>query len=148
MWQRYATINWAAAYAAPLFALEALLLLVVGGILNRLPLDQRGIRRAAGCLLIALALAYPLLAPVFGRPWQAAEILGLAPAPTAMGTLGFLLLARGRSPILLWPIPALCCLADVAVLLAMGEAQHWVLLAGATIAAAGLVTRPHTPPQR
>ncbi len=27
LWQRYATINWAAAYAAPLFALEALLLI-------------------------------------------------------------------------------------------------------------------------
>jgi hypothetical protein len=147
MWERYATINWTAAYAAPLFAIEAILLLIIGGILNRLPLERRSLRRGAGCLLIVLALAYPLLAPMFGRPWQAAEIFGISPAPTAVATLGFLLLAGGRSSVLLWPIPVLCCLADAAVLMAMDEAQQWVVLAAATVAAASLVPHAHTPPQ-
>ena len=77
VWERYATINWTAAYAAPLFALEALLLVIVG--LNRLAFEPRGVRGVGGVLLVALALGYPLLAPLFGRPWQGAEFFGIAP---------------------------------------------------------------------
>ena len=128
-WQRYATINWAAVYVAPVFALEALLFLILGG-MNRLPFDQRGLPRIAGLALIAFALAaYPLLAPLSGRPWAEAEIFGIAPDPTAIGTLGFLLLARSRAPLVLLPIPVLWCLASGGTLRAMDEVQAWVPLA-------------------
>jgi hypothetical protein len=136
LWQRYAAINWGAAYVAPLFALEALLLLVTGGLFNSLLLDRRGLRRIAGFLLIVLALAYPLLAPLFGRPWQAAEFFGLAPDPTAIATLGLLLLARHRTAIALWPIPVLWCLASGATLWAMADPQAWIPLATALLAVA------------
>ena len=125
VWERYATINWGAAYAAPLFAVEALLLGIVG--FNALALDPRSARGLAGVLLVALALAYPLLAPVFGRSWQGAEVFGIGPDPTAIATLGFLLLARGRAVFLLYPIPLLWCLVSALTLWAMADAQAWIL---------------------
>jgi len=126
VWERYATINWTAAFAAPLFAIEALLLVIVGGGLNRLAFEPRGARSVGGVLLVALALAYALLAPVFGRPWQGAEVFGIAPDPTAIATLGFLLMARGRSIFLLYPIPLLWCLVSGLTLWAMADAQAWI----------------------
>lgn len=136
VWQRYATINWTAAYAAPLFALEALLLLIVG-IRDRLVLEHRGARAAGGVLLTALALGYPLLAPLFGRPWQGAEFFGIAPDPTAIATLGFLLAARGRSVLVLYPVPLLWCFLSGLTLWAMADAQAWVMaLASAILALA------------
>ena len=122
VWERYATINWVAAYAAPLFAIEALLFLILGGAFNRLSFAWRQVRGMAGILLVALALGYPLLAPMFGRPWHGAEFFGIAPDPTAIATLGFLLVARGRSTLLLYPIPLLWCLASGLTLLAMAQA--------------------------
>jgi hypothetical protein len=133
VWERYATINWTAAYAAPLFAIEALMLATVG--LNRLAFERRSARSVGGILLVALSLGYPLLAPVFGRPWQGAEVFGIAPDPTAIATLGFLLMARGRFVPVLYPIPLLWCLASGLTLWAMADAQAWILALVLTILA-------------
>jgi hypothetical protein len=132
VWERYATINWTAAYVAPLFAVEALLL-IVG--LKRPMIEPRSARGMGGVLLVVLALGYPLLAPAFGRPWQGAEYFGIAPDPTAIATLGFLLMARDRSVLLLYPIPLLWCLASGLTLWAMADAQGWVLVAAPAILA-------------
>jgi hypothetical protein len=126
VWERYAAINWAAAYAAPLFAIEALLLLVVG-VRDRLWLEPRGARGGFGILLIALALGYPLLAPLFGRPWQGAEFFGIAPDPTAIATLGFLAMTPGKSALSLYSVPVLWCLTTSLTLWAMEDAQAWML---------------------
>jgi hypothetical protein len=140
LWVRYATINWAAVYVAPLFALEALLLLVVGGLLAGLAFDRGGVRRWVGMLLVACALVVqPLLAPLSGRPWAAAELFGIAPDPTAIGTLGFLLLARGRLLPLLFPIPVLWCLVSGATLWAMKAPEAWLLPAAAALAMAAAI---------
>jgi Family of unknown function (DUF6064) len=136
LWQHYATINWAAAYVAPIFGLQALLLLVLGGFLDRLTLGWRD-ARLAGLLLTAFALAgYPLLAPLFGRPWAAAEIFGIAPDPTAIGTLGLLLLARGRAAILLLPVPLIWCLVSATTLWAMEAREAWIPAAAGVLAVA------------
>ena len=148
LWQRYAAINWAAAYVAPLFALEALLLLVAGAA-GRLSFDRRGARRIAGFALIIFALvAYPTLAPLFARPWTGAEIFGIAPGPTAIGTLGLLLLARGRLTFALLPIPLLWCLADGVTLWSMQAGQAWVPLAAGLLAAAAACIQPPDPKAR
>jgi hypothetical protein len=148
LWRLYATINWAATYVAPLFAAEALLLLAVGGVLDRLSFDRRDARRIAGLALVTLGLAYPLLAPLSGRPSQGAEIFGFAPDPTAIATLGFLILAPGRLAWLLYPIPLLWCLASGLTLWAMEDAQAWVPFAAAVLsvgaAAPGLRTMPQS----
>jgi hypothetical protein len=140
-WTRYATINWAAVYVAPLFALQAALLLVIGAA-SRWEFDARGPRRLADIALLALALLYPLLAPLGGRPWAQAEIFGIAPDPTAIGTLALLLLLRARWCAVLLPIPILWCVASGVTLLAMESAVAWLPPAAALAAAALAVVQP------
>lgn len=129
---RYSTINWAAAYFAWLFAVEALLLAWLGVAAGRVRFGWRG--GAAGLVgggLFAGALGlYPLLAPAAGRGWAQAEIFGIAPDPTVLGTLGLLVLAEGeaRARRSLMVMPLLWCLLSGATLLAMGSPEAWILL--------------------
>lgn len=113
LWNRYATINWAAAYVAPAFAVEAVLLVAAGSLPNALTFDRRGPAVWAGYLLLTFALVgQPLLAPMQGRAWASSEIFGIAPDPTAILTLGMLLLARGKMLPLLLAVPLLWCLVS------------------------------------
>jgi hypothetical protein len=119
--ERYATINWAAEYFAAGFAIEALLLLWIGIVRSRLAF-RMGARVAErvglGLFLFALAVQ-PLVGPLVGRKWSQLELFGLAPDPTAVATLGVLLLATGRAPWALLPVPILWCAISGATLLAM-----------------------------
>ncbi len=111
-WQRYAAINWAAAYVAPVFALQAALLLAAAW---RAPpaAPTQGVRRLIGSALIAGAVfVYPVLAPLSGRDWAGAEFFGMAPDPTVIATLGCLLQLRWRLAVTLLPIPLLWCIAS------------------------------------
>ncbi len=124
LWQRYATINWAATYAAWLFALEVALLVGLGVI--RKAVSFRIHRSAGGIVgvgLLVLAVGlYPLLAPILGRSWRQAEVFGMAPDPTVLATLGLLLSAEGRSRWSLLLVPVLWCLFSGATLWAMWSA--------------------------
>jgi hypothetical protein len=127
-WKRYVTINWAAIYAVPLFALEALLLawigVIRGGLTFRLSRDAPGI---LGIALFILSLSlYPMIAPLVGRGWPQAEIFGVAPDPTVIATLGLLLLTEGRPRWELLAVPVLWCVISGATLLAMGSPEAWV----------------------
>ena len=94
----------------------------------------------AGYLLLAFALAaQPLLAPLQGRAWTSAEIFGIAPDPTAIGTLGLLLLARGRLLPLLLPIPLLWCLLSGITLCTLGAPEAWAPFAAAALTLAALI---------
>ena len=140
LWDRYAAINWAMAYAVPAFGLEALLLAIVAA-RGGLAFDKRDIAGRAGLLLAAIGLVvYPLLPPLFGRPWTEMEAFGIAPDPTAIATLGVLLAMSGRLPVLLLPIPLAWLLLSGLTLRTMGDAQGWLLLltAGAAIAVLAL----------
>ena len=141
LWHRYAAINWAAFYIAPFFGLQALLLLV-GGLLDRLRFDQSGVRHAAGCGLVTFALVgYPLLAPLSGRPWAGAEIFGITPDPTVIATLGFLVFVRAKMALLLMPIPILWCVISSTTLLAMDAWVGWIPAAAGLLALAALALR-------
>jgi len=85
LWKRYATINWAATYFALVFAIEAVLLVWP----TFRPRRDAVARLGVGLFVSSLAL-YPLLAPLLGRGWRQAEVFGVAPDPTALGTLGLL----------------------------------------------------------
>jgi hypothetical protein len=133
LWHRYAGINWAIAYVAPAFALEALLLLLVA-FGSRVAVGPHRIIAWIGYLLLALAtVGVPLL---HERERSTSEIFGIAPDPTVIATLGFLLLLRGRLVWLLSPIPVLWCLFSGLTLLTMGEKQAWVLFATAALTVA------------
>lgn len=85
--QRYAPINWAMGYTGPIFVLQAL---VFAGLALRPRikglLSRRALRLGHGMILAALA--YPVLALLQGRGMASAEVLGIAPDPTALASLG------------------------------------------------------------
>lgn len=139
LWNRYATINWAIAYAVPFFWLQALLLAGLG-VAGRLAFDRRDFTAQVGLLLTLAGLgAYPFLSPLLGRPWRSVEVFGVAPDPTAIATLGILLLASGRLTALLFPIPLLWLVISGVTLCTMADPQAWapILAAGLVIAAVG-----------
>ncbi|UVC18139.1 DUF6064 family protein [Mesorhizobium onobrychidis] len=137
LWSRYAVINWAIAYVAPAFGLQALLL-AFGATRGGLAFGRRDIAGRLGLLIAVVGLvAYPLLPPLFGRPWASAEVFGIAPDPTAIVALGVLLAASGGLVPLLFAIPLLWLLLSGLTLHAMGDPQAWLpLLAAATTVAA------------
>ncbi|MGE5161999.1 MAG: DUF6064 family protein [Betaproteobacteria bacterium] len=134
-WQRYATINWAAVYFAGAFALQAVLL-VWAGVAGRLDFGGTSRRRRyAGLALIATALAVlPLAALVSGRPERQIEVVGLSPDPTAIVTLGLLLLAQ-RAHGVLYVVPVLWCLASGLTLWTMNAPDAFVPPLAALLAA-------------
>src|SRR5438477_8345451 len=110
LWTRYATINWAASWFAAAFAVEALLLILVGAVGGGLFLGgtaERVRRAGVGIFLFALA-AQPLIGPALGRPWRQIEIFGIAPDPTVIATLG-ILTAAARTRWELMVIPLIWC---------------------------------------
>jgi hypothetical protein len=120
--QRYTLINWAAPWFAALFAFEAALLAWFGACRGRLDAGPGNpIRRPVGLGLYSFGLAaYPFLYPLYGHDWARSELFGVAPDPTAVGTLGILLLMKGKGAWLLWPAPILWCLLSGATLRALG----------------------------
>jgi hypothetical protein len=149
LWNRYATINWAIDYVVPLFALQAVLLLINGTALGGLEFNRRDIAGGTGLLLAAVGLiAYPLLPALFGHSWSATEIFGIAPDPSVIATLGFLLTARGRFRPLLLPIPLLWLLLSAATLGTMGDAQAWLPLLSVVLTLAALFLPAATKPFR
>ena len=137
-WERYTTINWAAAYVAPAFALEGLLLIWAGAIEEKLRvLRWHGpAGMAAVALFGAAVVAYPLLAPLMQRPWAAAEVFGIAPDPTAIATLALLAIIDAPRRSLLMAIPLAWCAISAATLWTMGAADAALILAAALAAIA------------
>ena len=157
--QRYATINTAGPWFALAFGVEAAVLAVLAfaGIRWRVS-DAGDPRRAIGvALLVAGWLAWPLAGPLLGRPWTQAEVFGIAPDPTAVATLGLLLLvqaghARPRASLvrLAWPVPVAWCLVSGATLWTMDAPEAPLLPVLALLALigsrVGWVARPSTRP--
>jgi hypothetical protein len=130
--QRFMAINWAAEYAAWAWVAQGVALAWWGGVRGRLgwrfdagEIEHRsprsGVARAAGAVVALVALlAWPLLGRLSGGSWAAAESFAVMPVPTALATLGFLLLAQ-RPPWWLFVVPVLSC--------ALGGALAWMLQA-------------------
>jgi hypothetical protein len=141
LWQRLAPIHWLAGYIVPLFLLQAAAMLALA-LQGAVQGHGDRLRRAVGLsLLVGALLVYPLLAGLAGRPWVQAEFVGLASDPTAIATLGLLLLLRGprRTLRALWVLPLTWCGLSAATLWTMGSAQGWVLCAALMLA--GLAAR-------
>jgi hypothetical protein len=141
--QRYATINWAATWFAAVFALQALMLLAMA---------WRGVPAVQGAptqsplglgLLAGAVLLMPALGVLFGRPWQEAEVFGLTPDATVLGTLGILLLlGGGRFAAWPWLAPLAWCAIGGATLFALELPWAGVLpMAGLAAVIAGLAHR-------
>jgi hypothetical protein len=122
-------------YVAPAFWLEGLGLLGLAAFRRGLPL-RVGTRRPwfAATLFAVVLLGYPLLAPVAGRPWSSAALLGIMPDPTVVGTLAVLGVAVGRERWWLLPIPLLWCLLTGITLWGLGRWDWFVAPTGALLA--------------
>jgi Family of unknown function (DUF6064) len=140
LWLGYATINWAIAYVAPVFVLEAVLLVLMMGMADR-PLFavDRSVAAGIGLALYLYALVlHPLVPWIDGRSLRSAEVFAIAPDPTAIATLGLLTLASRPAAILLGIIPAAWCLASSATLHAMGSSLATIPLAAVVLAVLAL----------
>jgi hypothetical protein len=133
---RYATINWAAPYAAAAFAGEALLLLLIGAIDRFSLCPDAGWAAGVGVGLYAFALVIqPLIGPLLvGRVWSQVEIFGIAPDPTVVATLGVLLLTTARLCLALLPVPVAWCAVSGATAWAMRSPDAWVMPAAGLLA--------------
>ena len=126
---RYGTVNWAAPTLAWGFYAESALLAGLG-LSGRIVFVQRGRGARLGIgLLVAAASVWPVLAPLDGRPWREAEVIAIAPDPTAIATLGLLALAeRSRWTALLYVAPVLWLAVSTLTLVTMGAWQGWAVL--------------------
>jgi hypothetical protein len=133
---RYATLNTAAPAFAWLFGLEAALLFGIGVAAGRMSFDRpAGAAGRVGLAIFLFALfVLPFASPVLGRGWRAAEIFGVAPDPTAIGTLGILLLARAKARWLLMIVPAAWCVVTGAILYTLKSPDFWIAPLAAAIA--------------
>jgi hypothetical protein len=127
---RYATLTWSARYYAWGFGFEAVLLLWTGVVRGRLAFE----RRAAGLAIFLFALVVqPLIGPLLGRRWSQVEIFGVAPDPTAIATLGLLLLVTGRVRWELMVVPLTWCVISGATLLSMKAPDAWIPFAATVL---------------
>ena len=126
---RYATLTWSARYFAWGFGVEAALLLWTA-LRGRLIFE----RRLAGLAIFLAALVVPPLSgPLVGRTWRQVEVFGVAPDPTAVATLGILLLAAGRVRWELAALPLLWCAVSGATLLSMHAPDAGIPIAAAVL---------------
>jgi hypothetical protein len=127
---RYAKLSWIAVYFAWGFGLEAALLLWTGLLRGRLAFE----RRPVGLAVFLLALVvHPLIGSLLSRSFRQVEVFGVAPDPTAIGTLGILLLATGRLRWELIAVPVLWCVISGASLAAMDAPAAWIMPAAAAL---------------
>ena len=144
LWLRYATINWAAAFMAPAFVVEAVLLAAsawrAGTDVAR-PAPRVRSTSIAGWSMLAAALGYGAIALVSTRGIRAAEVFGITADPTALATLGALLIAPLPLRTALMPIPLAWCFVSGTTLWAMG-APEAPLLPLAALCALGAVVAP------
>lgn len=131
-----ATIDFLAPLYGGFFLVQAALLGWSGVLRGRLRGGFPG--DAAGWAGLSLAgigiLGYPLLALALGRTWPSLPIVGVTPDPTAMLTLGLLLLGGGRPPRHLFVVPALWALVAGVTGWMLGTPERLLLPAAAVAA--------------
>lgn len=110
----FALINFMAPVFAAFFVIEAMLLAWVfvfkGDVVLRVDRDLAS-WTGIGLMIFAMAI-FPLLGELAGHGWPQAAVFGVAPSPTLVYTLGVLLLAQPRMPVLPAVIPILWALVS------------------------------------
>lgn len=146
VWQRYAPVNWAMAWLAPLFAVQAA---IFAGLALRGPRARAATRPARWIghgLLLAGTVAYPFLAPLQGRTLAGAEVAGLAPDPTAVaGLAAALLIAKGWRRLAVLLLPALWLAQSALTLYVLNGPAALPPALALAAALAGLATPEHRP---
>ncbi len=121
-WQRYAELFLAAPWLAAACWVQAGLLAGAAWLPPREDIETPDTIRWIAGVLIAVGIAYPLLAVLPGRPWSQAEVFGWLPDPTALVTIGALIALAGLPR---WTRATLAVLPLVS--LSLGAATRWLL---------------------
>ncbi|SCZ62749.1 DUF6064 family protein [Thiohalomonas denitrificans] len=142
----YAEIFLAAPWFAVGFALQGLLL-ITAGTLGRLRFawGTDAVGGVGAMLLFYAAVGHPLIGILSGREWEAIELFLLTPDPTAIGTLGLLLMISGRSTWMLALGPLLWCVISGATYWVMEADSGAGVIFAALVAFAAMVARSLVP---
>ena len=149
---RYSELNWAGRYIGQAFIVEGVILILIA-------ITAVGIEKApsfrspaaiTGILLTVCGLIlYPLIGPLLGGSWLGAETFGIHADPTAVATLGLILLTlRGAALWIAAVIPALWLGISGLTLLVLDLPWASALLIAPGIALAGLVCKSTLGPRR
>ncbi|MEQ8824305.1 MAG: DUF6064 family protein [Filomicrobium sp.] len=127
-WQRYATINWAAPYVAPIFVVQAVLLFWLASdralrFKCEVSETQRALAVVAGVFAI---VGYPAIAAFEGN-WKQAEVVGLAPDPTVLLTMALLAVVTGRKAAVALVVPVLWVVITALTQWTLGLTQFAIL---------------------
>ena len=137
----FTAIHWLGPWWAVAFLLQAMLWLAWLAA-ARPACAAHGPMRVAGLLLMGAATAWPALSLALQRPLWQAEVVGLAPDPTVLLSLGLLLtLQPARLGALLLVLPLAWCLFSGATLWALAQPHAMVLPLAGAAALARLVLR-------
>ncbi|OJA07038.1 DUF6064 family protein [Halomonas sp. QHL1] len=141
--QRYAELNWAGGYVGYAFIAQAMLLVVMA--LTGWGIDKAS-RRTSLPVVMGTAITLfgliimPLMAPLSGGSWYQAEVFGIHANPTAVTTLGLvLIMLRGFALWIAVIIPALWLVVSGLTLQVLDSSGATVLFAVLAIALVGLV---------
>lgn len=141
--QRYAELNWAGGYVGYAFIAQAVLLVVVAltgwGTGNAPRVTNPPVVIGTAIALFGLIIM-PMMAPLSGGSWYQAEVFGIHADPTAVTTLGLVLIVlRGFALWIATIIPALWLVVSGLTLQALDATGAAVLFAVLVIALVGLV---------
>ncbi len=98
-------------FMAPIYGMawigQGLLLAWSGLYLGTVRFDFRASRPGAPAKVLTLfgLVIYPLVLLLLGHDWKSLPVVGTAPNPTAIFTVGLLLASRDRPPVLLFIVP-------------------------------------------
>ncbi|EHA15415.1 hypothetical protein [Halomonas sp. HAL1] len=141
--QRYAELNWAGGYVGYAFIAQAVLLVLMA--LTGWGMDNAP-RATNPPVIIGIAitlfglLIMPLIAPLSGGSWYQAEVFGIHADPTAVTTLGLvLIMLRGFALWIAVIIPALWLVVSGLTLQALDSTGAAVLFAVLALTLVGLV---------
>lgn len=144
--RHYATIDWAAPYYAAAFVAQALVMLWQGTLRGGWSFGpSKRLAQSVGRFLVVFALmGQPLLALLAGRRLVEAQFFGVAPDPTAVATLGVLLMLH-RPSVAAMIVPLAWCAISGAFAWAMAARDALVTpLAGLLVLATLVATRSRT----
>lgn len=134
-WAFFAAVNPAARAFAAAFALEALLLAASAWRPSAAIAWRPAAHSVGGATLVVYALVYPALAELLVGDYPRIPTFGV-PCPTALLTIGFLLMADGGA-VRLWILPLLWALVGGSAAVLFGVVPDFALFA----AAAALLVR-------
>jgi Family of unknown function (DUF6064) len=135
-WAFFADINRAARIFGAVFAVQAVLLLATAFVAPSFRIAAaKDARTWFGLSLAAYALAiYPVLGRFAGHSYPAVPVFGIAPCPTAIFTIGLLLLGSWRTARWLLLIPGLWGVVGGSAAILLGVPQDYGLIAALLVA--------------